>query len=356
MVELIAGLIEKGHAYPVPSTDLGQDVLFDSATFLSYGKLSGKNLEEILEGARVDKDERKKNPTDFVLWKASKPGEPHWDSPWGQGRPGWHIECSAMVRQYLGDSIDIHGGGVDLIFPHHENEIAQCEAFTHKPYVKYWLHNGFLEISGEKMSKSLGNILKAKDALEQFKPEVIRYFFLTAHYRSGLNYDREILEGARRGWEEFQQTFQRIEEALNGPEGPGPMDLLGLRLALDEVDGKFQEAMDDDFNTPQAMAALFDLAREVRRVLSQSAHPTAGGKSLLGAAGEKLTQWGGLLGIVSSERATIPAEVETLVQTRVQLKREKKYREADEIRAQVLALGFTIEDVQGGQFRILPKK
>ena len=356
MIELIAGLIETGHAYPVPSTDLGRDVLFDSATFLTYGKLSGKNLEEILEGARVDKDERKKNPTDFVLWKASKPGEPHWDSPWGQGRPGWHIECSAMVRRYLGDSIDIHGGGVDLIFPHHENEIAQCEAFTRKPYVKYWLHNGFLEISGEKMSKSLGNILKAKDALEQFKPEVIRYFFLTAHYRSGLNYDREILEGARRGWEEFHQTFRRVEEALKGPEGPGPMDLLGLRLALDEVDGRFQDAMDDDFNTPQAMAALFDLAREARRVLSQAAQPTAGGKSLLGAAGEKLTQWGGLLGIVSPERASVPAEVETLAQTRVQLKREKKYREADEIRAQVLALGFTIEDVQGGQFRILPKK
>jgi cysteinyl-tRNA synthetase len=198
--------------------------------------------------------------------------------------------------------------------------------------------------------------LKAKDALEQFKPEVIRYFFLTAHYRSGLNYDREILEGARRGWEEFHQTFQRIEEAINGPEGPGPLDLLGLRLALDETDGHFQEAMDDDFNTPQAMAALFELAREVRRVLSQSANPTAGAKSLLGAAGQKLTQWGGLLGIVSAERASVPQEIEVLAQTRIQLKREKKYKEADEIREKISDMGFTIEDVQGGQFRILPKK
>jgi cysteinyl-tRNA synthetase len=356
ILDLIQGLVDTGHAYVVPSTEAGQDVIYDSTSFKEYGKLSGKNLDQILEGARVEKNDTKKHPTDFVLWKAAKPGEPHWDSPWGQGRPGWHIECSAMVRSLLGDSIDIHGGGVDLIFPHHENEIAQCEAFTHKPYVKYWLHNGFLEISGEKMSKSIGNILRAKDALEQFKPEVIRYFFLTAHYRSGLNYDREILEGARRGWEEFHQTFQRIEEAINGPEGPGPLDLLGLRLALDETDGHFQEAMDDDFNTPQAMAALFELAREVRRVLSQSANPTAGAKSLLAAAGDQLTRLGGLLGIVSFERASIPAEIEVLAQTRIHFKREKKYKEADEIREKISAMGFTIEDIQGGQFRILPKK
>ncbi len=263
--------MEKDHAYEVPSTDLGKDVLYDSATFAAYGKLSGKNLEQLLEGARVEKNEAKKNPTDFVLWKASKTGEPQWDSPWGKGRPGWHIECSAMVRQHLGDSIDIHGGGVDLIFPHHENEIAQCEAFTEKPYVKYWLHNGFIEISGQKMSKSLGNIWKAKDALADFRPEVLRYFFLTAHYRSGLNYDRPILEAAARGWEEFNQTFQRIEDALFGPDGIDPMDLLELRLGIDEVENKFKEAMDDDFNTPRALAVLFDLARETRRVLSQSA-------------------------------------------------------------------------------------
>ena len=357
MISLIQGLIEKKHAYAVPSTDLGQDVLYDSATFSTYGKLSGKNLEEILEGARVDKDERKKNPTDFVLWKASKPGEPQWDSPWGKGRPGWHIECSAMVRQHLGDSIDIHGGGIDLIFPHHENEIAQCEAFTEKPYVKYWLHNGFIEIAGQKMSKSLGNIWKTKDALEQFKPTVLRYFFLSAHYRSGLNYDRPILEAAGRGWEEFNMTFQRIEEALKRPDEAGVVgNLLELRLALDEVDDDFKRAMEDDFNTPQAMAALFELARMVRQVMSQpgSAHP--GTKSLLAEAGNKLSELGGLLGIVSEARTEIPAEIEQWAQERVQLKSQKKYKEADEIRERVAAAGFMIEDIPGGQFRVLPKK
>ncbi|MGH7739068.1 MAG: cysteine--tRNA ligase [bacterium] len=356
MIQLIQGLVEKGNAYAAASTDLGQDVLYDSTSFSTYGKLSGKNLEQILEGARVDKDERKKSPTDFVLWKASKPGEPQWDSPWGKGRPGWHIECSAMVRQHLGDSIDIHGGGVDLIFPHHENEIAQCEAFTQKPYVKYWLHNGFIEIAGQKMSKSLGNIWKAKDALGEFKPAVLRYFFLTAHYRSGLNYDREILEAAGRGWEEFNLTFQRIEEALNRPDEGVVGNLLELRLALDEVDAKFKDAMDDDFNTPKAMASLFELARMVRQTLSQpgSSHP--GAKSLLGAAGEKLAELGGLLGIVAQESTVIPPEVGEWAQDRVQLKMEKRYKEADEIRDRVLAAGFIIEDIPGGQFRVLPKK
>ncbi len=356
MVNLISGLVEKGHAYAVPSTEFGKDVLYDSTSFKSYGKLSGKNLEELLEGARVEKNDTKRNPTDFVLWKASKAGEPQWDSPWGKGRPGWHIECSAMVRKLLGDSIDIHGGGIDLIFPHHENEIAQCEAFTEKPYVKYWLHNGFIEISGQKMSKSLGNIWKAKDALADFRPEVLRYFFLSAHYRSGLNYDRPILEAAARGWEEFNQTFQRIEDALTGPDGIDPMDLLELRLGIDEVETKFKEAMDDDFNTPRALAVLFDLARETRRVLSQSARPTAGAKSLLGEALEKLNQFGGLLGVVSAKRVSVPKEIEELAQTRVQLKAEKKFKEADGIRDKVLQMGFTIEDVKGGQFRILPKK
>jgi cysteinyl-tRNA synthetase len=351
MIELITGLVNNGHAYVS-----GGDVLYDSKSFQTYGKLSGKNLEELIEGIRVEKNDTKKNPTDFVLWKTAKPGEPSWDSPWGKGRPGWHIECSAMVRKHLGDSIDIHGGGVDLIFPHHENEIAQCEAFTQKPYVKYWLHNGFIEISGQKMSKSLGNIWKTKDALADFRPEVLRYFFLSAHYRSGLNYDRDILDANRRGWEEFNQTFQRIEEALNGPDFSTPMDLLELRLAIDEVENKFKEAMDDDFNTPKAMAALFDLAREVRRVLSQSARVSPGAKSLLSEALDKLNELGKILGIISSVRISIPKEIEDLAMTRVQLKQEKKYKEADEVRSRVLEMGFLIEDVdKGGAFRILPK-
>jgi cysteinyl-tRNA synthetase len=207
------------------------------------------------------------------------------------------------------------------------------------------------------MSKSIGNIWPAKSALAEFRPEVLRYFFLSAHYRSGLNYDRPILEASSRGWEEFHQTFQRIEEALAGPDAePIPLNLLELRLAVDEVEGKFKEAMDDDFNTPKAMAALFDLARQVRQVLSQAPRMTAGAKSLLGEAINKLNELGGLLGIVSAERVSIPAEVEELAKARVELKAQKKFKEADEARAKVLALGFVIEDVQGGGFRILPKK
>jgi cysteinyl-tRNA synthetase len=206
------------------------------------------------------------------------------------------------------------------------------------------------------MSKSLGNIWKAKDALAEFKPEVLRYFFMSAHYRSGLNYDRETLEACGRGLDEFNQTFQRVEEALAQPDGVEPQDLLGLRLAVDEVEGKFKEAMDDDFNTPRALAVLFDLARETRRILSQASRMTAGAKSLLGEAAEKLNQLGGLLGIVSSRKSIIPPEVEELAQTRAQMKMEKRYKEADEIRNRVLQMGFTIEDIQGGKFRILQKK
>jgi cysteinyl-tRNA synthetase len=358
MIALVAGLVEKGHAYAVPSTDLGKDVIFDTTTFAPYGRLSGKNLEELMEGARVEKNEAKRNPTDFVLWKASKPDEPQWDSPWGKGRPGWHIECSTMVRKLLGDSIDIHGGGVDLIFPHHENEIAQCEAFTGKRYVKYWLHNGFIEIAGRKMSKSLGNIWKAKDALSEFKPEVLRYFFLSAHYRSGLNYDRPFLEAASKGWEEFNQTFQRIEEALNNPGGPGAgqADIVSLQAGVEELEAKFKEAMDDDFNTPRALAALFDLAREARRIMSGPGGLSVEAKGLLKQATEKLNRLGGLLGIVSTQKAKVPPEVEELARQRVQLKKQKKFQEADGIRNQVLAMGFMIEDVPGGGYRVLPKK
>ena len=264
IIRFIEELLDAGYAYAVEG-----DVYFRVARDPEYGRLSGQRPDQMEQGEEPSL--LKDDPRDFALWKANKPGEDTaWDAPWGRGRPGWHIECSSMVRKLLGDSIDIHGGGIDLIFPHHENEIAQCEAFTEKPYVKYWLHNGFIEIAGQKMSKSLGNIWKAKHALADFRPEVLRYFFLSAHYRSGLNYDRPILEAAARGWEEFNQTFQRIEDALKAPDdNQGVANLLEIRLAVDEVETKFKEAMDDDFNTPKALAALFDLAREVRRVLSQ---------------------------------------------------------------------------------------
>ncbi len=357
MIALVKGLIDTGHAYTAPSAGAsGQDVLFDTPSFPSYGRLSRKNLDELMEGARVDKNDSKHNPTDFVLWKAAKPGEPEWDSPWGKGRPGWHIECSAMIRKHLGDSIDIHGGGVDLIFPHHENEIAQCEAFTGKPYVRYWLHNGFLEISGEKMSKSLGNILKAKDVLEAYPPEVLRYFLLSAHYRSSLNYDEEGLEAARRGWEEFQQTFLRLSEALVSAETSPSRDAADLQNKVSGASDLFRAAMDDDFNSSKAMGVLFDLARAVRAFLAAETGVSVSGKNVLAEARGVLQKWGGLLGIVAEERSEIPAEVKALAESRLALKTEKRYAEADQVRSQVLEKGYVIEDIPGGRFRLIPKK
>ena len=350
MQELIGTLVATNHAYAA-----GGDVYFDTPSFRGYGKLSHKNLEELQEGIRVEKNDLKKNPTDFVLWKGAKPGEPQWESPWGPGRPVWHIECSAMIRTHLGDSIDLHGGGVDLTFPHHENEIAQCEAATGKPYVKYWLHNGFLEMGGQKMSKSLGNILRAKDALGEFRAEVLRYFFLSANYRSGLNYDRESLEASKRGWDEFHLTFARVEEALGAPDAPGPDDLLQLRLFVDEAEGKFREAMDDDFNTPKALGVIFELARECRRVVSPGA-VSLGAKSLLGAALDEIAKLGNLLGVVSLDRSEVPAEVEDLARQRSEAKAAKNFAEADRLRAEISAKGFTVEDVKGGGWRILPNK
>jgi cysteinyl-tRNA synthetase len=357
MIELISGLITSGHAYVS-----GGDVLYDSKSFQAYGKLSGKNLEELIEGIRVEKNDTKKNPTDFVLWKTAKPGEPSWDSPWGKGRPGWHIECSAMVRKHLGDSIDIHGGGVDLIFPHHENEIAQCEAFTQKPYVKYWLHNGFIEISGQKMSKSLGNVWKAKDALVKFRPEVLRYFFLSAHYRSGLNYDIETLESCRRGLEEFNNTFVRAEQVLQLKSRPDyPMNLLELRMDFEQVRNKFNESMDDDFNTPKALAVLFDFAKSVRKFLSDHVYITDAGKNILQESLSLLSELAGLLAIINTKEndeseIEITNQAKFLANVRSKLKLEKKYQDADSVRNQILNLGFVVEDVKDGEPRLVPLK
>lgn len=351
MQKLIGELASKGHAYAA-----GGDVYYDAPSFPTYGKLSHKNLEELQEGARVEKNSLKRNPTDFVLWKGAKPGEPQWPSPWGPGRPGWHIECSAMIRTHLGDSIDIHGGGVDLTFPHHENEIAQCEAATGKPYVKYWLHNGFLEMGGQKMSKSLGNILKAADALAAYRPEVLRYFFLSANYRSGLNYDREGLDAAKRGWDEFHQTFARVEEATASASVAGevPTD---LKTLVDGAEAKFREAMDDDFNTPKALGVLFELSRECRKVVSLGSVSEAA-KPTLKAAVEQLKRLGGLLGVVMGdvETAAIPPEIDALAKARVEAKAAKNWTEADRLRGEITTKGYLLEDVKGGGYRLLPKQ
>ena len=259
IINLIKTLEEKGIAYNVDG-----DVFYDVSKFEGYGKLSGKNLEQLESGARVEINQTKKNPLDFALWKKAKPGEPLWESPWGKGRPGWHIECSAMSCKHLGESFDIHAGGNDLIFPHHENEIAQSEGATGKPFVKYWLHFGFLNINEEKMSKSLGNFLTARDILKNYSAEAIRLFFAQAYYRGPLNFSDELLQAAQKGVEKFVNLAQKINDELNKDNSEGVYPEIDIKKYLDE----FETVMDDDFNSAQGVAVIFDFAKEVNRIIA----------------------------------------------------------------------------------------
>ena len=329
MIAMIATLVDKKLAY---AADNG-DVYYSVHDFPGYGKLSGKALEDLRAGVRVEVDQHKKDPLDFVLWKATKPGEPHWDSPWGKGRPGWHIECSAMCAHYLGEHFDIHGGGQDLQFPHHENEIAQSEGAHDHPFVNYWMHNGFVRVDNEKMSKSLGNFFTVREILKKYQPEVVRFFILRAHYRSPLNYSDHHLNDAK-------SALDRLYTALNGVE-----------TANVDVDWKnveaqsFAAAMNDDFNTPEAVAVLFDLASEVNKTGSiQKA-------VLLKQLGERL----GLLqqnpqdylqqsiGVEGGEQITAES-VEQMISQRLNARKEGNYAEADNIRNQLLKAGVVLED------------
>ena len=261
IVEIIQNLIDKGYAY-----DVEGDVYFRVRRDEDYGKLSHRSVDDLLSGARIEIDERKEDVLDFALWKSQKPGEPAWDSPWGKGRPGWHIECSAMSIKYLGETIDIHGGGEDLVFPHHENEIAQSESYTNQiPFSRFWLHNGMLRLGSEKMSKSLGNIISLPEALDAYDPQALRLFFLSSHYRSPLFYSEESVRSQER-------AIQRLRQAVNAPSEDGPqLDASGYRE-------RFIEAMDDDLNTPRALAALFDLVREINRGRERGAEHSGSAK------------------------------------------------------------------------------
>ncbi len=331
IIAMVERLIDKGHAYLAGNGD----VYYSVSSFPEYGKLSGKSTEDLRAGERVEIGESKRDPLDFVLWKAAKLGEPAWESPWGDGRPGWHIECSAMSTCCLGDTFDIHGGGADLTFPHHENEIAQAEAATGKPFVTTWMHNGFVRINDEKMSKSLGNFFTVREILNRYRAEEIRYFILTSHYRSPLNYDDEHLDHAR-------AALTRFYTALRGlPDAP-PSDAPPFR-------GRFDEAMDDDFNTPEALAALFELAREINRLRDSDAERAAGHAALL----RKL---GGILGIlqddpedflkggVGGEDNLSDAEIDDLVEQRITARKEKNWGEADRIRDHLKAMNILLED------------
>jgi cysteinyl-tRNA synthetase len=292
IIEIVQGLIDKGYAYPA-----GGSVYFRVRNVPDYGKLSNRSLESMMAGACAVGEEEKEHPMDFVLWKASKPGEPAWESPWGSGRPGWHIECSAMSLKYLGNTLDIHGGGQDLVFPHHENEIAQSESFTGvKPFVKYWLHNGMVQLGEEKMSKSLGNLITIKEALDRYSADAIRIFVLMSHYRSPLTYSEEIVEAAERGAERLRQTANSV---VSGHKA-------GKKIDTEHYRKRFIKAMDDDFNTAQAIAALFDLAREINKYDGEGIE--------VSDARDTLKELAGVMGLTFREPEAPPLEAELFAQ------------------------------------------
>jgi cysteinyl-tRNA synthetase len=348
MIALIERLIRAGVAYPVDG-----DVYFEVRRFAPYGKLSGKNLEDLRAGARVEVDERKRDPLDFALWKATKPGEPSWKSPWGQGRPGWHIECSAMAMQYLGEMLDVHGGGEDLIFPHHENEIAQSEAATGKPFVRYWLHNGFVNLGAEKMSKSLGNTLTIKDLVRRFEPEALRLYLLGTHYRNPLEFAEERITEAGRALTRLRSLKDEAERiASRGTPAPGPDGSLFDEVATQRA--RFEAAMDDDFNTPQALGVLFDLARFLHGAKDQLAQGSIGAGAFLMGVGElvMLAQVLGLLEGGARRETTLDpqmkAKIDSLVYLRQEARRQRDFREADRLREEISRMGVILEDTRDG--------
>ena len=328
ITEIIAKLIEKGYAYPVAG-----DVYFRVNRDEDYGKLSHRDLDGLIAGARVEVDERKEDAIDFALWKSQKPGEPAWDSPWGMGRPGWHIECSAMAIKYLGSSIDIHGGGRDLIFPHHENEIAQSESFTDEvPFSRFWMHNGMLRLGEDKMSKSIGNIVTVGEALSSYSPDALRLFFLSSHYRAPLLYTEANVAGQER-------ALERLKNAVRSASAPP----VGSTIDASPAKAQFVEAMDDDFNTPRALAAMFGLAREINRRKDE-------GADVLDAQ-DTLRELSGILGISLDETAeTSDASpfVQMLVNVRTELRAARQFDIADSIRDRLSDLGVTIEDTPEG--------
>ena len=327
IVEIIQSLIDKEYAY-----DVEGDVYFRVRRDEDYGKLSHRSVDDLLSGARIEIDERKEDVLDFALWKSQKPGEPAWDSPWGKGRPGWHIECSAMSIKYLGETIDIHGGGEDLVFPHHENEIAQSESYTDQvPFSRFWLHNGMLRLGSEKMSKSLGNIISLPEALDSYDPQALRLFFLSSHYRSPLFYSEESVRSQER-------AIQRLRQAVSVPSEDGPqLDASGYRE-------RFIEAMDDDLNTPRALAALFDLVREINRGRERGED--------IAEAQDILRELAGVLGLTLEEPQADGAEaapfIQTLVDVRAELRSARQYQLADNIRDRLTELGVSLEDSPEG--------
>ncbi|WP_347489906.1 cysteine--tRNA ligase [Desulfoscipio sp. XC116] len=359
IIKLVETLADKGFAYPVDG-----DVYYNVRKFTGYGKLSGRTLEDMQAGARVEVDARKNDPMDFALWKSAKPGEPAWDSPWGPGRPGWHIECSAMALKYLGVNFDIHGGGFDLIFPHHENEIAQSEAATGQPFARYWMHNGFITVNQEKMSKSLGNFFLVRDILGKFPSEVVRFYLLGTHYRSPLDFDDEKLTAASRGLERIKTSLRLLDEALAGRESAdAAMPDPALAVRLEEIRMEFEKAMDDDFNTALATGMLFDLARIVNSYLQTGDLPGPSERvAALQKARQMFMQFNGVLGIFKTgadggilleedglgRESLVDDLIDLIIEIRQTARQNRDWSTADRLRDRLKEMGIILEDTPGG--------
>ncbi len=363
VVTLISRLLEKGCAYEVNG-----NVYFRVRSFPAYGRLSHQPIEELRSGSRVEVEEEKEDPLDFVLWKRAKEGEIAWPSPWGEGRPGWHIECSAMSMSYLGECIDIHAGGHDLIFPHHENEIAQSESVTEKPFVRYWMHNGHLTIRDEKMSKSLGNVLTVRDVTQRVRPEVFRFFMLSTYYRNPIHFSEELLDQAKAGLERIETAvdnlsflLSRLEAAAVSPPVAGDVGDGQLCQALERLSQSFDAAMDDDFNTANALSVVFDAVREANRYMADPVHATPEGVRSLLRLFRKWDQTLGLLGVDAGsggdeDRALTADQVRDWIERREEARRQRNWPEADRIRDRLLEQGIAVEDTpQGPRWKLVTK-
>ncbi len=343
IINLISKLIENGHAYAAPSGD----VYYRVSAFPGYGKLSGQNADDRETGAseRLNVDTDKESPEDFALWKAQKPGEPAWDSPWGKGRPGWHIECSAMSMKYLGETFDIHCGGKDLLFPHHENEIAQSEGATGKKYVNYWMHNGFINVDNQKMSKSLNNFFTVRDIAKDYDLEAVRLFMLSAHYRSPINFSRDQIESANASLNRLYTARNSLKFQMeNGEDRPLNDREKAFVERLKNYEKRFDDAMDDDMNTADALGAIFELVKDANVTIGQGASREAAG-----AAIKSLESICDVLGILSKKEEELPAEIAALVKERAEARKNKDWAKSDELRNRIIQAGYVLEDTKQGQ-------
>ena len=341
IINIVSTLIEKGYAYAVDNGD----VYFSPKQFKEYGKLSHQPLEDLEAGARINVGEVKREPMDFALWKSAKPGEPYWESPWGHGRPGWHIECSAMVRRYLGETIDIHCGGQDLVFPHHENEIAQSECCNGVPFANYWMHNGFISVDNVKMSKSLGNFFTVRDVANEYGYEPIRYFLISSHYRSPINYSVDIIEQCKASLVRLYNCRESLDFALKNAADTVPADAEEIKKILDGRREQFIRVMDDDLNTADAITAVFELVKDINtKVINDE--PS---KELVEYATNLFDELTGVLGLVYNRKTeSLDDEIEKLIEARTQARKDRNWAEADRIRDELKAQGIVLEDTPQG--------